>query len=227
MSIREIALDTETTGLSPAQGHRVIEVACVEMVGHIRTGKTFHSYFNPGRDVPESAFAIHGISTEFLSDKPRFERVVDDLLAFIGESQLVIHNAEFDMKFLNAELEGAGKRILPAERAFCTMLHARQKFPGAQSSLDALCRRFGVDTSARALHGALLDAELLADMYLELIGGAQGGLAFATEQEKTAVAEARRKKRAARLFPPSQKEMEAHRAFIEKLKKPLWLKTEA
>lgn len=227
MSIREIALDTETTGLSPDQGHRIIEIACVELVGHIRTGKTFHSYLNPGRDVPESAYAIHGISTEFLADKPHFEQIVKDFLVFIGEAPLIIHNAEFDMKFLNAELESAGRTALPVERAFCTMLHARKKFPGAQSSLDALCRRFNIDLSARTLHGALLDAELLADMYLELIGGAQTGLVFAAEQEQQAVVRARRKKRAPRSFPLSQQELEAHRAFLEKIKKPLWLKTEA
>ena len=177
--MREICLDTETTGLKPEEGHRVIEIGAVELHNHIPTGRTFHVYLNPERDVPEDSVRIHGLTAEFLADKPRFAEVVEEFLEFIGEAPLVIHNAEFDRRFLNHELSIAGLAEIPPERCVDTLQIARRKFPGAQHTLDALCRRFGVDNSARTLHGALLDAQLLADVYIELIGGRQIGLSLA------------------------------------------------
>lgn len=175
--MREIVMDTETTGFDPEAGDRLVEIGAVELINHLPTGRTFHKYVNPQRDVPESAFAIHGLSTEFLSDKPLFSDVAAEFIEFIGsEAKLVIHNASFDMKFLNAELKSCGHPTLPWSRALDTLALAREKFPGAQNSLDALCRRFGIDNSARTLHGALLDSEILADVYLELIGGRQPDL---------------------------------------------------
>jgi len=186
--MREIVLDTETTGLSWDEGHRIIEIGCVELVGHLPTGRVFHHYLNPERSIPTAAFAVHGISAEALANKPRFCEIADDLLAFLGDAPLVIHNAEFDMTFLNGELALAGRPVLPPGRAVCTLTMAREKFPGGQHSLDALCRRFGVDNSGRAMHGALLDAGLLAEVYLELRGGRQAAFALGLpEQEVRAV----------------------------------------
>jgi DNA polymerase III subunit epsilon len=176
--MREIVLDTETTGLDPATGDRLVEIGCVELVNHLPTGVTYHQYINPERDMPAGAFAVHGLSEEFLRNHPVFADVVDDFLSFIGSDRLVIHNAEFDMRFLNAELVRAGRRQLTSDRVVDTLALARRRFPGASASLDALCRRFGVDGSARTLHGALLDSELLAEVYLELMGGRQTGLDF-------------------------------------------------
>jgi DNA polymerase-3 subunit epsilon len=173
--MREIVLDTETTGLDPASGDRLVEIGGVELVNHVATGQTFHRYINPERDVPLEAFAVHGLSAAFLSDKPAFRDVAPDLLAFIGDARLIIHNATFDMNFLNAELGWAERPSIPWARALDTLDIARRRFPGAQNSLDALCRRFGVDNSGRTKHGALLDAELLAEVYLELMGGRQAG----------------------------------------------------
>ncbi len=173
---REIVLDTETTGLDPAEGHRIVEIGGVELMNHVPTGQSFHRYINPERDMPEEALAVHGITTEFLAAKPVFAAVADEFLAFIGDAQLVIHNAAFDIKFLNAELTRAGRTNSPWGRAVDSLDIARARFPGAQNSLDALCRRFGVDNSGREKHGALLDAELLAEVYLELVGGRQPDL---------------------------------------------------
>lgn len=179
--MREIVLDTETTGFDPDTGDRLVEIGAVELLNHLPTGRTFHKYVNPERDVPEGAVAIHGLTTEFLTDKPLFSQVAAEFLTFIGtEAKLVIHNASFDMKFLNAELKRCGHPALPWSRALDTLALAREKFPGAQNSLDALCRRFGIDNSARTLHGALLDSEILADVYLELIGGRQPDLILAS-----------------------------------------------
>ena len=164
--MREIVLDTETTGLDPANGDRVVEIGCVETMHHIATGESFHVYINPERDMPQEAFNVHGLSEEFLSDKPVFAEIIGDFMAFIGDAPLVIHNAEFDMRFLNAEFKKLGRPLLPRERAIDTVAMARRKFPGAQANLDALCRRFEIDLSRRDKHGALLDAELLADVYL-------------------------------------------------------------
>jgi DNA polymerase-3 subunit epsilon len=174
--VREIVLDTETTGLDPFQGHRVVEISCIELVNRIPTGQSFHCYLNPERDVPAEAVAIHGLSTDFLKDKPFFLEVVEELIAFIGDAPLVAHNAMFDLGFLNAELERAGKMLMPRERAVDTLLLARRKYPGAPNRLDDLCVRYGIDNSQRTKHGALLDAELLAEVYLELIGARQAQL---------------------------------------------------
>ncbi|MGB1209076.1 MAG: DNA polymerase III subunit epsilon, partial [Paracoccaceae bacterium] len=171
--MREIVMDTETTGLNPETGDRIVEIGGVELFNHVPTGKTYHQYINPERSMPHEAFQVHGLGDEFLRDKPVFAKVADAFLEFVGESKLVIHNAAFDMKFLNAELRWLGKRQLPWEQAIDTLAIARKKFPGSPASLDALCRRFNIDNGARTLHGALLDSEILADVYLELIGGRQ------------------------------------------------------
>jgi DNA polymerase-3 subunit epsilon len=182
--MREIVLDTETTGLEPADGHRIVEIGAVELFNHMPTGRTFHQYLNPERAMPPEAFEIHGLGDDFLRDKPLFRLVGRDFLDFVGESRLVIHNAAFDMKFLNAELAMAGLPRLAGDRALDTVQIARQKFPGSPVSLDALCRRFGVDNSGREKHGALLDCELLAEVYLELIGGRQPGLMLAATDRR-------------------------------------------
>ena len=173
--MREIVMDTETTGLDPNTGDRIVEIGGVELFNHMPTGETYHQYINPQRDMPEGAFAVHGLSAEFLSDKPLFADVAQAFLDFVGDSKLVIHNASFDMKFINAELKWIEKPPLPWAQAIDTLAIARKKFPGAQNSLDALCRRFGIRTE-RELHGALLDSEILAEVYLELIGGRQPDL---------------------------------------------------
>ena len=174
--MREIVLDTETTGIEPADGHRLVEIGCVELMNHVPTGRVWHQYINPQRDMPPEAFEVHGLSAQFLSDKPVFRTVAAEFLAFLGEAKLVIHNAAFDMKFLNAELGWAGLPQLAPHRAVDTLAIARKRFPGSPASLDALCRRFGIDNSRREKHGALLDSEILAEVYLELIGGRQPDL---------------------------------------------------
>jgi DNA polymerase-3 subunit epsilon len=174
--MREIVLDTETTGFEPETGDRIVEIGAVELLNHLPTGKTYHQYINPERSMPTSAFEVHGLGDDFLRDKPVFKAVAQAFLDFVGEAPLVIHNAGFDMKFLAAELKWAGLPPIPMERAIDTVAIARRKFPGSPASLDALCRRFGVDNSVREKHGALLDSELLAEVYLELIGGRQPDL---------------------------------------------------
>lgn len=224
--MREIALDTETTGLNPKSGHRVVEIGCVEMINHVATGEVFHAYVNPQRDMPEEAFRVHGLSEDFLREHPLFAAVADDFLAFIGDDQLVIHNAQFDMGFLNAELERLGKPALDMARATDTVKMARQKFPGAQANLDALCRKFGIDNGARDLHGALLDARLLADVYLELNGGRQTGLGLGSDDLGSEAAEEiqvhTQQKRETRAFAPSPQELARHAEFVEKLSDPIW-----
>ena len=177
--MREIVLDTETTGFDPFSGDRIVEIGAVELFNHMPTGKTYHQYINPQRDMPQDAFDVHGISAEFLADKPVFRAIASDFVAFCGDARLVIHNANFDMKFINAELTWARLPQIPMAQALDTLLIARKKFPGAPASLDALCRRFGIDNSAREKHGALLDSEILAEVYLELIGGRQPDLVLA------------------------------------------------
>lgn len=177
--MREIVLDTETTGLDPAQGDRIVEIGAVELWNHVPTGKTYHQYIDPQRSMPQEAFEVHGLGDDFLRGKPVFARIADEFLDFIGDAKLIIHNASFDMKFLNAELAWAQKRTLPMDQAIDTLAIARRRFPGSPSSLDALCRRFNIDNSARTLHGALLDSEILAEVYLELIGGRQPDFALA------------------------------------------------
>ncbi|MDX9689665.1 MAG: DNA polymerase III subunit epsilon [Proteobacteria bacterium] len=223
--MREIVLDTETTGFDPLKGDRLVEIGCVEIMHHLPTGKVFHQYFNPDRDVPEAATRVHGLTNEFLSDKPFFAQEVDTFLEFIAGDPLVIHNAAFDMGFLNAELSRAGYKILPRDRAIDTLTMARDKFPGAPASLDALCKRFGIDLSERGFHGALLDARLLAEVYLELRGGRQPG--FEMKSSTMTVCEEiilsqDRTFRAARAFPISEEELLAHEAFLSKIPSALW-----
>jgi DNA polymerase-3 subunit epsilon len=230
--MREVVLDTETTGFDPVSGDRLVEIGCLELWNHIPTGKNLQLYLNPEREMPEAAFQIHGLSAEFLSDKPKFVEVVDKFLDFVGDAQLVIHNAEFDMKFVNYELERAGKISIPMARATDTVRMARLKFPGAPASLDALCKRFNIDNSARSLHGALLDAQLLAEVYIELLGGRQTGLtldAGPASRDLDFSGSSTRKKntrpvRAARPHAPTPDELEAHQVFIATLKDPIWLK---
>jgi len=221
--VREIVLDTETTGLDPAEGHRVIEIACLELMNHVPTGVTFQRYVNPEREMPDDALEVHGIAAAFLADKPRFAEIAEDLLAFLGSAPLVIHNAEFDLKFLNVELARVGHPPLPPERAIDTLLLARRRFPGAQASLDALCRRFEIDTSARVKHGALVDCDLLAQVYLELLGGRQPVLGLAAEFLGSAKAGAgERPVRPARPHAPDAAELAAHGAMVARLKDPVW-----
>lgn len=223
--MREIVLDTETTGLSPEQGDRVVEIGCLELVNHVPTGATFHVYLNPERDMPTAAFEVHGLSEAFLSDKPLFAQVADDFAAFIGEAHLVAHNASFDIGFLNMELARTKRPLIPMTRVVDTLAMAKKKYPGAQNSLDALCRRFDVDNSGRTLHGALLDSELLAEVYLELIGGRQPGLTLAVDNTAQTVAAADRVRREPRPHAPSAAERAAHQAFLEKeVKDALWLR---
>ena len=183
--MREIVLDTETTGLSPQEGDRIVEIGAVELMNHMPTGQTYHQYINPQRDMPAEAFAVHGLGDDFLRDKPLFEHIVDAFIEFVGDAKLVIHNASFDMAFINAELGWVQRPIIPADRAIDTLAIARQRFPGSPASLDALCRRFGIDNSSRTLHGALLDSEILAEVYLELIGGRQPDFGLAPAQGRT------------------------------------------
>ncbi len=217
--MREIVLDTETTGLDPTDGHRVVEIGCLELINHVPTSKVFHAYVNPRRSMPDGAFAVHGLSEEFLQDKPLFADICDAFIAFIADAPLVIHNAGFDMKFLNAELERVGGTKLPASRAIDTLRLARKKYPGSPNSLDALCRRFGVDTARREKHGALIDSYLLAEVYLELIGGRQPDLDLAPKSKnppETAPAAPLEKNERMRTLAPliTQDERRAHQAFI-------------
>ncbi len=220
--MREIVMDTETTGFEPDKGDRIVEIGCVELVNHVPTGKHYHQYVNPERDMPEEAFRVHGLSEEFLRDHPKFAEIVDDFLFFIGDSKLVIHNAEFDLKFLNAELGWRKRPPIPMSRAVDTVALARRKFPGSPASLDALCRRFGIDNSARTLHGALLDSEILAEVYLELIGGRQPDFGLAADSRGSAGAGADsswRPKPRPEPLPPriTDAEAEAHSKFVKKL----------
>lgn len=220
--MREVVLDTETTGLDAHSGDRVVEIGCIELINHIPTGQTFHTYLNPERTMPEGAFRIHGLSDEFLADKPLFASIAQKFLDFIGEAPLVIHNAEFDVKFLNAELARLDIAPIPMSRTVDTVKMARQRFPGAQANLDALCRRFGIDNSKRDKHGALLDADLLAAVYLELLGGRQAGLVLGVEVS-VATVEIRRIARPPRQHGPSEAELAIHRAFLDKfVKNALW-----
>ena len=225
--VREIILDTETTGLDPATGDRIVEIGAVELLNHLPTGRTFHVYINPERDMPKEAEAVHGLSSAFLKDKPVFSAVVQDFLEFIGDDVLIIHNASFDMNFINAELSFLRFPAIPPERVVDTLHIARQKHPGAANSLDALCRRYGIDNSKRTKHGALLDSELLAEVYLELIGGRQTALileASITKKAATVVAAQIAQQRPVPLPPRlTEKERAAHAAFVAALgENALW-----
>ncbi len=217
--MREIVLDTETTGLDPATGDRIVEIGALELMNHLPTGKTWHQYLNPDRLMPKEAFEVHGLSDDFLRGKPRFASVATDFLAFIGEATLVIHNASFDMKFLNVELTVAGHPTIPMSRALDTVAIARQKYPGSPASLDALCRRFNIDNSARTKHGALLDSEILAEVYLELIGGRQPDLTLNVSAQTGGTTAVWRPKPRAIPLPSriTPAEGAAHQAFVANL----------
>ncbi|WP_373502522.1 DNA polymerase III subunit epsilon [Aestuariivirga sp.] len=219
--VREIILDTETTGLDPRTGDRIVEIGAVELLNHLPTGQSFHVYINPERDMPAEAQAVHGLSVAFLADKPIFASIAKDFLEFIGESVLVIHNASFDIGFLNAELGFLRLPSIPPERVIDTLHLARQKHPGSANSLDALCRRYGIDNSKRTKHGALLDSELLAEVYLELIGGRQTALILESRIQKKTVAVDQRQASRERPFPLASRltdqEREAHAAFVAAL----------
>ena len=222
--MREIVLDTETTGLDPYSGHRIVEIGCVELINYLPTGRYFHSYLNPERMMPKEAEQIHGLSDEFLKDKPLFRSQAADFLGFIASDPLIIHNAAFDMKFVNAELELAGFARLDDGRARDTVFMARQKFPGQSASLDALCKRFAIDLSARTKHGALMDAQLLAEVYLELMGGRQAALTLEREMRADSVmaGDTQRVGLPLRHFPPTADEIAAHKVMLEKIKNPIW-----
>ena len=227
--MREIVLDTETTGLDPFDGHRVVEIGCVELVNCIPTGRVWHCHLNPERDVPYAAFEVHGLSLEFLRDKPRFSELADDMISFIEGAMLVMHNAAFDFGFLNAELDRLARPLLRWDRVVDTLALARRRHPGAPCSLDALCKRYGIDLSEREKHGALLDCRLLARVYAELVGGHQTRLDFAVNGGQAALLQAhavpvrpRSRPLQTRLTPA---EIEAHRAFVASLgAEALWLR---
>jgi DNA polymerase-3 subunit epsilon len=231
--MREIVLDTETTGLVPGDGHRVVEIGAIELFNHVPTGRVFHTYVNPERDMPADALQVHGLTAAFLAEQPAFAEVVEELLAFLDHdrdanpapARLVIHNAEFDIGFLNSELARLGRPPLDGAYGVVNTLQiARQRFPGAPNSLDALCRRFNVDASARTRHGALLDAELLAECYLGLIGGRQPDLGLVVMAASRQVSIVRdRPLRPPRPHAPSPEELAAHAAFLEQLRAPIWL----
>jgi len=222
--MREIVLDTETTGLDARAGDRIVEIACVELLNHLPTGRRFQSYVNPERDISAGAYDVHGLSGDFLAGQPRFADIVDAVLGFLDDAPLVMHNAEFDLGFLNAELARLERPLLAPARAIDTLAMARRKFPGAQASLDALCRRFAIDNSARDRHGALLDAELLTEVYLELIGGRQAGfdLVGLAPAREMAAPDARGPSRPSRVHLPTDAELAAHDALVAKLATPLW-----
>jgi DNA polymerase-3 subunit epsilon len=225
--MREIVFDTETTGLSPAGGDRMVEIGCIEMIGRVETGRHYHCYFNPERPMPSEAEAVHGLSDIFLSDKPRFADKVDEIIDFIGDAPLVAHNASFDFGFLNHELERCGRPHVCITRMIDTLVLARTRHPGAKHSLDALCTRFGVDRSQRIKHGALLDAQLLAQIYVELTGGRQIGLGLvadapAVATAATSIVASERPMREPRPHRASEAEVARHRAFLAKIANPLW-----
>jgi len=226
-AVREIVFDTETTGLNPSAGDRMVEIGCIELVNRVETGRHFHAYFNPDRPMPSEAEAVHGLSDIFLSDKPRFGELAEELLDFIEDSPLVAHNASFDFGFLNAELERCSRKSVCSSRMVDTLLLSRSRHPGAKHSLDALCARFGVDRSMRVKHGALLDAQLLAQVYVELTGGRQIGLGLVADTQPATVRAADkpvtiREPRLARPHQADAGELERHRAFISRLANPLW-----
>ncbi len=227
--MREIVWDTETTGLDPFTGDRLVEIGAVELINHVRTGKEYHQYINPLRSMSEEVIRVHGLTEEFLSDKPTFDEIIDDFLAFIGpDSKLVAHNASFDMKFLNYQLKELGKPEIGEERVVDSLLIARKKFPGARVNLDELCRRFNIDNSHRTVHGALLDAQLLADVYLELLGGQEPGFLLGETpvvSAETVLADvSSRPVRPARIFSVPLEETENFNQFISQIKDALWLK---
>ena len=226
--MREIVLDTETTGLNPEEGHRIVEIGCIEMVNRVKTGRFFHRYVNPERDMPEQAFNVHGISSEFLQDKPLFVDIAGEFVEFIKDARLIIHNAKFDLKFLNHELLLVKHSQIISHEIIDTLLLARKKFPGSPANLDALCRKFNIDLTKRSKHGALLDSELLAEVYIGLTGGIQSTLFTEKKIEdisKLALV-SKGELRKTRDFAISQEEESLHREFIDKIKNPIWSKLE-
>lgn len=223
--LREIIFDTETTGFDPSDGHKLIEIGCIELIDHMPTGNVYHQYINPERDVPIEAVNVHGLTEEFLKDKPLFSQVIDDFRTFVGNDILIAHNAEFDMNFLNYQLKHGGFPTLH-NKVIDTLTMARRKFPGSPASLDALCKRFNIDNSSRTYHGALLDSELLADVYLELIGGRQQGLELnatkGDEGKNPLELSPKKQTREPRIFKISATEQSAHNAMLEKLENSLW-----
>ncbi|MDA0850465.1 MAG: DNA polymerase III subunit epsilon [Proteobacteria bacterium] len=231
--MREIVLDTETTGLDPHEGHRIVEIGAVEIFNGLPSGRTYHQYINPQRNMPAEAFAVHGLGDDFLKDKPVFADIANDFVTFIGDAQLVIHNASFDMKFINAELSWINKTPIPLNKAIDTLQIARKKFPGSPASLDALCRRFNIDNSARTLHGALLDSEILAEVYLELSGGRQPDFELSAQSEKleTPFVTSNTNDPVSRVRPSklplriTEEEKAAHAAFVDSLgDRTIWRK---
>jgi len=232
--MREIVFDTETTGLDPKTGDRMVEIGCIELINRVPSGASFHAYFNPQRDMPAAAEAVHGLSASFLSDKPLFAELADELLAFLGDEPLVAHNAGFDFGFLNTELEMISRQAVCTTRMVDTVAIARKRHPGAKLSLDALCTRYGIDRSHRVKHGALLDAELLAQVYVELLGGRQIGLELAadvhanpsgqTGTKEQILPRATGERREPRPHAASEAELARHRVFLEQVKDPLWVK---
>jgi DNA polymerase-3 subunit epsilon len=232
--MREIVFDTETTGVSPLTGDRMVEIGCVEMINRVETGRSYHAYFNPERSMPSGAEAVHGLSDVFLSDKPRFGDLCDDLLAFLDDSPLIAHNASFDFGFLNHELTLIRRPLVCLTRMICTLELAKKRHPGAKHSLDALCTRYGVDRSIRVKHGALIDAQLLAQCYVELTGGRQIGFSLAAETSQAQLADAavratpaRMQVRSPRPFEPTADELERHAAFVATLTDPIWMRLDA
>ncbi|MCK5284895.1 MAG: DNA polymerase III subunit epsilon [Alphaproteobacteria bacterium] len=228
---REIVLDTETTGMNPDDGDRIIEIGCVELENHVPTGKYLQLYINPERKIPAEATTIHGITDEFIVDKPIFSQVYSEFITFITGARLVIHNAEFDIKFINWELQNVGHPLVPWNSVTDTLMMARKKFPGSPANLDALCRRFNIDNTERTYHGALLDSELLAEVYLELLGGRQHGLILANSDNKTnsvnnikAINNKKRTYKEPRPYSANTKELTEHKKLLEKLNNPLWNK---
>ena len=221
--MREIVLDTETTGLDPKSGHRIVEIGAIELINHIPTENIYHSYINPEREVDQGAFEVHGLSTQFLSQFAKFENIIDEFSAFIKNDPLIIHNAPFDVSFLDAELLAIGYNTIDRNRIIDTLPMARKRFPGAQVNLKALCRKYNIDNSHRDLHGALVDADLLASVYLELIGGKQPGLGLAKEEKAPSIIESTaQKERTKRVFEVSGRELEAHSKLLDSFTDPIW-----
>ena len=223
--MREIILDTETTGLDPKMGHRLVEIGAIELINHTPTGVNYQTYINPERDVDPGAQEIHGLTNEFLKQHPAFGDISTEFMNFLSDSTLIIHNAPFDLAFINMELSRLGVAPISSERVIDTLVLARKKFPGAQANLDALCRRFAIENRHRELHGALVDAALLADVYIELIGGKEPTLSLSAKKSKTVADDIARVYQNPRSFPVSEEELELHRAFVETLKNPIWDKT--
>ena len=223
--MREIILDTETTGLDPKMGHRLVEIGAVELINHTPTGVNYQTYINPERDVDPGAQEIHGLTNEFLKQHPTFGDISAEFIDFLSNSTLVIHNAPFDLAFINMELNRLGEPSISSERVIDTLVLARKKFPGAQANLDALCRRFAIENRHRELHGALVDAALLADVYIELIGGKEPTLGLSAKKTNTVAEDTIRVYQKPRSFPVTEKELELHRAFVKTLINPIWDKT--